>query len=317
MNEIGFNAKIVIDSEQFLKLISQAGLAAGESNFPAEPTKKRGWPKGKKRKAKAQPSVAVPVSPEPVTPPEPTPAVTEPSPEPVEQVRLKIDGKTTPEDQIKSAILQAAIHTHGDAIARKIMSNWDAEDTNVVARCRVIFPSVRLEAIAKATMDSQPAILVKLPRTWLPTLFDAAAQLVARPVVQPLAEPVGCTICGNTDGHKAGCPMALLESTHEGDGGAMTAAMRRGESPAQPPAPTPEPEICALDGPKGGCPLPHATIFQGGAHIMVHPPELMARLRQATAAQTAPAPAWNAPAPPTTESAPAAPRKRGRPKKVR
>lgn len=228
----------------------------------------------------------------------------------LEEVKFRISGSDSAELQAKSVIIQAAMHTHGDGKAREIMLAWGDEDTAAIATMKKIFPDVSLEAIGQAMMDAEDAEITGLPRVWMATIFTRANSYTkeaqgGEEEVEPEEEgeeegigPTACDICGSSGPtHKKGCPRALAE----GDGGAI--ASRVG-GPAQ-AAPAAQAEPCGLGGPPN-CPLPHAVVLQGGAHIAVHTPEVVAKLRTALGGQQ-PEVRWNAPLPPNAKMVARAP----------
>ncbi len=212
----------------------------------------------------------------------------EPEKEP-EPIHFKIRSADSAEDQAKSVIIQATIHQHGDAVARQVMLTWTDEDTAAITTLKKIFPSVSLEAIGKAVIDAKEEDLSGAPRLWLTKIFGDANKLTAEKA-EP-APPAGdaCAICGGVYTHKAGCPNGIHE---EGDGGAIPTRIAEPEKPVGP-----EPEPCTLGGPPE-CPLPHHYILQGGTHLAVHAPEVLAKIRALNAAPAQPAERWNAPSPP-------------------
>lgn len=229
-----------------------------------------------------------------------------PEPPPDEDIRIKVNPDDPIEAQIRTVIVQAAAHKHGDAVARKIFQSWTDEDTKAVTICRQIFGAVTLPTIAKAVMDSDEATLLKLPRLIMSGIFQAAADL--EPKAQPIAvpkegpRPGACPICEGVSTHKAGCPIGHQLRSTEADGGAMPSRV-----PNATPAPVAEaPEICAMGGPEHGCPIPdHRMILQGGAHIPVHTPETMRKLREAISPTAPVASVWSAPPPPKKPGKPA------------
>jgi hypothetical protein len=226
-------------------------------------------------------------------------------------LHLKIDSSQPQEIQFKSAIVQSAMQAHGDAIGRKIMQNWTDEDTKAVQFAMSLYGVATLQTVAKASADTPESELTKSPRLFLMAIFKKAAELseIARPVSVPRENR--CGICEGVGAHSPGCPngiSAQLRREAATDGGAVPSRVPNAAIPAQAAE---KPEICAVGGAAGGCPIPqHGMILQGGAHIPVHPPEVLRALRASMEAAPPAVPQFSLPQPPVKRGP-------GRPKKAK
>ena len=293
--DIRVQATLIISQEALMEAVmavraqeaeEPAAIPAATSAMdPAAQTKRK---RGRPKKVQAEAAVAPPEE---------------------KDIHLKIDFQQPMEIQFKTAIIQAAAQAHGDAVARRIFQSWTDADTAGVKFAMSLFSVATLQSVAKATADTPEAELAKVPRLFVTGLFQRGSELaeVAQPVLAP-SGPQPCGICEQIGSHAPSCPNGLgRRAAPETPGGAIPSRV-----PNAAPRPVErQPEVCAVGGVAGGCPLPHGVVLQGGAHIAVHTPETLDAMRAATTGPGAPRPQFELPQPPPAKKGP------GRPKKTK
>lgn len=232
-----------------------------------------------------------------------------PEPEAPEKVlRIRVDPNLPFVQQVHAVIVDAAMQTHGDAIARSIIRQWNPAADSGIEVLRSIYPAVTLELIGAAVSDAQEATLRGLPALFLNGIFAIANEYAAKATKTKV-----CGTCEGVEAHKPGCPALLAERRGTDENGGAIPARVRNPTPNQPTAPAePQGEQCLMGGPGSGCPIPaHYPVRQGGTHVYFHPKEVADKFRAALAPAARPEPHWNAPPPPGAARPPAAPKKRG------